>query len=62
MMRQLCSDYFARSPFLMFPMLALGLFVLVFVAVSVRALLARRDDVDRLAALPLSDSEEPRHV
>ena len=63
MLRHLSADYFARSPVLAFPVLALALFVIVYVAVSLRALRARREETERMAALPLSDSEEgSRHV
>jgi hypothetical protein len=62
MLRQLTADYFARSPLLAYPVFALTLFALVFVVVSVRALRSRREDVERMAALPLSDSEVSRHV
>jgi hypothetical protein len=57
MMRQLSADFFARSPLLIFPLIALAVFVVVFIAVSVRALRTRREELDRLAALPLSDSD-----
>jgi hypothetical protein len=62
MLRELTADYFARSPLLAYPVFALALFALVFVAVSVRALRSRREEVERMAALPLSDSEVSRHV
>jgi hypothetical protein len=57
MMRLMSADYFARSPLMIFPVIALAIFVVVFVAVTVRALRTRRDELDRLAALPLSDSD-----
>jgi hypothetical protein len=61
-MRQLSAEYFARSPLLVYPMIALGLFFVVFVVVSVRALRTRTSEIERLAALPLADSERQRHV
>ena len=62
MLRQLSADYFARSPLLIYPVLALAIFMAVFLLVSVRALRARREEIDRMASLPLSDSEVSRHV
>ncbi len=61
-MRQLSADYFARSPLLIYPLIALGLFFLVFVIISVRAMRTKRAELDRLAALPLFDSEPESHV
>lgn len=62
MLSQLASDFFARSPLLAWPLFALALFVSVFVAVTARAFLSRRDDIQRLAELPLADAEEIDHV
>ena len=61
MLRQLSADYFARSPMLEYPVIALAIFLVVFIVVSVRALRSRREDVERMAALPLSDSEVSHH-
>jgi hypothetical protein len=58
MLSQLAREFFARSPVLAWPVFALALFSCVFIAVTLKALLARREDVQRLAALPLSDAEE----
>jgi hypothetical protein len=57
MLSQLASEFFARSPLLAWPVFALGIFLCVFVSVSVRALCSRREDLQRLAALPIDDSE-----
>jgi hypothetical protein len=61
MLAQFSAEFFARSPLLALPTIALGIFFCVFVSVSVRALWARDEHMQRLAALPLSDSEETRH-
>ena len=61
MLSQLSADYFARSPVLALPVFALVTFLSVFVFVSLRALLAKRDDLQRVAELPLADSEVKRH-
>lgn len=62
MLSQLSSDFFARSPLLAWPVIALGIFMCVFVSVSVRALLARRDEMQRMAELAIGDSEGGDHV
>ena len=61
MLSQLSSEFFARSPVLAWPMFALGVFFTVFVVVSARALFGRRDEMQRLAELPLRDAEERDH-
>jgi hypothetical protein len=61
MLSQLSAEFFARSPLLAWPVFALALFLCVFVAVSLRALLGRRDDMQRMAELPLRDSEVRNH-
>lgn len=58
MLSQLAADYFARSPVLAYPIAALGLFLLVFIGVSLRAALCSRSDMDRMARLPLLDTEQ----
>lgn len=57
MLSQLSAEFFARSPMLAWPVFALGVFMLVFVSVSLRALLGRREHMQRMAALPVDDSE-----
>jgi hypothetical protein len=61
MLGQFSADYFARSPLLAYPVIALAIFLVVFVVVSVRALRSRPEEVERMAALPLSDSEVSGH-
>lgn len=62
MLSQLSADYFARSPVLAFPIAALGLFLLVFIGVSVWAMSRTQRDIEQLAALPLEDTDgEGRH-
>ena len=61
MLSQLAADYFARSPVLAYPIAALALFMIVFIAVSVRALSRQRSELDEMAALPLQDSKEVEH-
>jgi cbb3-type cytochrome oxidase subunit 3 len=61
MLSQLSADYFARSPVLAFPLVALGLFLLVFIGVSLRALLRERTELDRMAQLPLQDTHNDTH-
>lgn len=58
MLSQLSADYFARSPVLAYPIAALGVFLVVFIAVSLRAALRAQSDMERMAQLPLLDSEQ----
>ncbi len=61
-MSAIARQFFADSPVIVLPIVALLPFVTVFVLVTVRALRARRADIDALARLPLGDSEEaPGH-
>lgn len=55
MLSSIAAEFFGRSPVLALPVIALVLFVAVFVATSVRALLTRKRDVAQLASLPLSE-------
>lgn len=57
-MRFMVTDYFAKSPMLWFPLLALALFMLVFVLVAVVAFATDKSQHDRAASLPLADGSE----
>lgn len=59
MMRLLTEEFFLRSPVLVYPVLAMLLFLAVFLVATLRALLSRRESMDALAHLPLSDAEVP---
>jgi hypothetical protein len=61
MLTQLSADYFSRSPVLAMPVLALMVFLAVFVAVSLRALLGKREEQERMAQLPLEEFEVKHH-
>ncbi|MEM9191603.1 MAG: hypothetical protein AAGF12_20685 [Myxococcota bacterium] len=52
------SDFFARSPVLVFPLVGLGLFFTVFVTVSLRAVFTNKAKIERLAALPFEEPGE----
>ena len=58
MLSWFASDYFSQSPVLIFPIVALGLFLTVFMVVSLRAMLARKPQLDRMAQLPLESDDE----
>ena len=51
------SDFFAESPVLFFPVLALMIFMTVFITVSLRALFKPKSELDRLAQMPLSEDD-----
>jgi hypothetical protein len=61
MLSFISSEFFARSPVLAFPVVAMLLFMAVFVANAVRALRAAKPELDRLAELPFSDEQEVDH-
>lgn len=55
MLSFMAMDYFRQSPLLAFPLLALAIFMLVFFAVTVRAVLTHKERLEALARLPLHD-------
>ena len=56
-MSRIASEFFSQSPVLLLPLIALFLFLAVFIAVSLRAARMTKSTVDTLAQLPLSDGE-----
>ena len=52
-------ELFRGSPLLVLPLIALGLFVAVYLAQTLRTLLGRRGRYDAVAALPLMDDAPP---
>jgi len=62
MLSWIASDYFARSPVLLYPLVALGLFMTVFVAVSLRAFFGSAERFEALAQLPFEKDEGDDHV
>jgi hypothetical protein len=57
-MGRLAHELFVNSPLVVFPMFALGLFMIVFVVVVVRAFSQPMSEHNRHAALPLHDDGE----
>ena len=57
MLSWFASDFFARSPMLVYPIVALGVFMTVFLTVSLRALFKPKSELERLAAMPLSEDD-----
>ncbi len=51
------GDFFARSPVLVYPIIALAIFMTVFITVSLRALFRPKSELERLAALPLREDD-----
>ncbi|MDD9935057.1 MAG: hypothetical protein OXT09_15705 [Myxococcales bacterium] len=68
MLSWISSDFFARSPVLLFPVIALCIFMGVFTLGAVRAFLTDRRELDALSRLPLQDdglgpaNDEVEHV
>lgn len=54
-MSRFAAEFFAQSPALLYPMLALLLFFVVFLAVVIRVFRMKRSDAERLARIPLED-------
>jgi hypothetical protein len=54
-------EFFFKSPLLALPLVALGIFLTVFVVMFVRALLRPETASSRLAALPLESDEDREH-
>jgi len=54
-MGAIAKEFFRMSPALDYPLLALALFMAVFVAISVRAFMQKPARVDAVARLPLED-------
>ena len=51
----MARDFYEASPFLMLPLVALGLFVFAFVVVCLRAMAIGRGGADQRARLALDD-------
>jgi len=54
------KDLLAQSPLLLLPILAMFLFLVAWVAASVRVLTRPRVEIDAVARLPLDDKEDRR--
>lgn len=54
-MKWIVSDFFARSPALLGPTLALLLFMVVFMATAIHAFRGQKTAQDRMARLPLDE-------
>lgn len=57
MLTALASDFFAASPLMALPVVALLLFLCVFTAATWRALRKRPAELEPIARLPLGDDE-----
>lgn len=61
-MRAFSAEFFARSPVLVFPLIALGIFFVVFVAISLRVMLTQREQTDAAARLPFEGTPQGGRV
>jgi hypothetical protein len=57
-MRQLAESFFASSPVMAAPLIAMLIFMVVFGLVLVRVMRTRREELDRSARLPLEEARE----
>lgn len=61
-MSGMAHEFFARSPYLLGPVFALALFIVVFTVVLVRVMMRKPAELEALARLPLDDdSREVPH-
>jgi hypothetical protein len=57
------NDLLARSPLLMAPLVAMFVFLSVFIAIVIRAITSSQSEIDAAACMPLDarDAEEAAH-
>ncbi|WP_157069366.1 hypothetical protein [Sandaracinus amylolyticus] len=60
-MRAIASDFFATSPLMAGPQIAMLIFLAIFVLVAVRIARGGARQWDAAARLPLEDEKESRH-
>lgn len=60
-MSTIAHNFYTQSPLLFYPLIALLIFIGVFVAVSVRAIASTRGAFDDAARLPLEDNRGSHH-
>lgn len=60
-MSRFASEFFAQSPVLILPLIALLIFVGIFLFFTIQVLRMKTTDVERFARLPLEESEEENH-
>jgi len=58
MLSAIASEYFSHSPFLVLPLVAMGIFLTLFVVMGLRATRLRGRDAERMARLPLEADDE----
>jgi cbb3-type cytochrome oxidase subunit 3 len=55
------AELFSKSPLLVYPIIALVIFIVVFAGIAVRAMRQRPEERDEQARLPLADDLEVGH-
>ncbi len=60
-MSRFAAEFFAQSPVLLYPLIALVLFFTVFLAVIIRVMRMKRSEADRYAQLPLEEEVQVPH-
>jgi len=58
MLSAFAAAYFAKSPVLVYPLVAMCIFMVVFVVMGVRAARIARPEAERMARLPLEADDE----
>ncbi len=60
-MSRFAAEFFAQSPVLLYPLIALVLFFVVFLVVVVRVARMKAPEADRYARIPLEEEAEVPH-
>lgn len=58
MLGRYAAEFFEKSPALLFPLIALGIFFVVFVALAIRAVRMDRSQAAELADLPFTEEAQ----
>ncbi len=58
MLGRVALNFFQQSPLLAFPLIALGLFMLVFFVITLRTLFAQKTRYDGVACMPLESNTQ----
>jgi len=61
MLTSIASDFFAKSPLLALPVIAMAIFMTVFTLGAVRTFRTDKKKLDEVANLPFAHEEEVRH-
>lgn len=58
----MAREFFRQSPVLMFPLIALAIFMTVFIVIALRAVVSRKQSWDAVSRLPLESDAGEKEV